>query len=237
MILDFKANKIFIGVSILVAFGLATYLRLNDTGWGFIALITLLFTALTYFQLKRNTLKFIQNYEVVLMIRLQSEPYVNAYQALVDKGTRFNPVWTITKHQRLAMGHVFTGSFDKAKDILATIEKEYQSFLELDSYSFYLNQVIYFLLALLTGEKIKEATLKEKEAFSALPIKAQERLKDNPNGYHQLAALAGEVSEHKNPQEILIKAFKERSNFMKVILAKAYHEELLDQEVPENQLF
>ena len=237
MILDFKANKIFIGVSILVAFGLATYLRLNDTGWVFIGLITFFFTILTYVQLKRNTLKFIQNYEVILMIRLQGTPYLKAYQALVEKGTRFNPVWTITKHQRMVMGYFFTGQFETAKQKLAEIEKEFKAFLEMDSYSFYLNQVIHFLLSLIEGDELGAAIQKEKEAFKALPLKAQERLQDNINGYHQLALLAGGILQDKNPKEMILKAFEERSAFMKVILAKAYHEALIEQEIPEHQLF
>lgn len=237
MILDFKANKIFILVSILVAFGLAAYLRFNDAGWGFIGVIILAFTLLTYFQLKRNTLKFIQNYEVVLMIRLDGPQYLEAYQALVEKGNRLNPVWTITKHQRMTMGYIFTGQLEKARQTLIHIEKEFKAFLELDSYSFYLNQVIYFLLALMEGQNLSDAIKQEKEAFHALPLKAQERLKDNINGYHQLVSLVASLEKSKNKKEDVLKAFEERSHFMKVLLAKVYQEELIEQEIPENRLF
>jgi hypothetical protein len=237
MILDFKANTIFILFSIVVAFGLATYLRFNDTGWTFIGLILALFGLLTYSQTKRNTMRFIQNYEVLLMIRLNAKEYLKAYQALVEKGNRFNPVWTITKHQRLAMGYLFTGDFESAALTVDKIKSEFKAFLEVDAYSTYLNQVLLFLMAWLQKEEVTSLIKAEQEAFNALPIKAQERLLENPSGYHQLVLLAAGLSRDKAPAKSLNKAFDERSNFMKVILYQAYPEYLSEVTLPEHQLF
>lgn len=237
MILDFKANKIFILFSIVVAFGLATYLRLNDTGWGFIGLILTLFALLTYSQTKRNTMRFIQNYEVLLMIRLKGPEYLKAYQHLVEKGNRLNPVWTITKHQRLAMGYLFTGDFEEAALAVEKIKSEFKAFLEVDPYSTYLNQVILFLRAWLQKEDVTALIKAEQDAFDKLPIKAQERLLENPSGYHQLVVLAEGLIQDKAPEKTLQKAFDERSNFMKVILYQAYPEFLSEVHLPDHQLF
>lgn len=237
MILDFKANKFFIVLSVLIAFGLATYLRFNDASWLFIGGLLAVFGLLTYYQLKRNTFRFVQNYEILLMIRLQAPAYLEAYQGLVEKGTRFNPVWTITKKQRLAMGYLFTGRFAAARSTLLSIENEFEAFLEADTYSFYLNQVIHFLLALLQGDDVKKVIKNEKKAFDILPLKAQSRLKDNINGYHQLVQLVEKYEKNQNLKEVLIEGYQERSDFMKIILVKAYPDVLKDQDIPDHQLF
>jgi hypothetical protein len=236
MILDFKINKVFIAFSLIIGFSLAFYLRLNDMTWLFIGIILVLFGFLTYFQVKRNTFRFIQNYEMVLMIKLEAKPYLEAYQALVEKGTRFNPVWTITKHQRLAMGYVFSGNYEEAKTILQNIEDEFKAFLELDTYSTYLNKVIGFLIPLFEQRPLTTPIKNAKAAFHELPIKAQAQLKDNLNGYHQLILLVEKLSQD-NAKEGLIEAYEARTDFMKVILAHAYPEALSSVVVPEHQLF
>jgi hypothetical protein len=239
MILDFRANQVFIVFSIVLGFGVAAYLRFNDTEWVFIGGILTLYAILTAFQLKRNTFRFIQNYEVVLMIRLQATPYKEAYQALVAKGKRINPIWTLTKHQRLAMGHLFEGNPKEAVSVIEATAAQFQVFLENDSYSFYLNQVILGLAGLFENDpQISGLIQKEKEAFKALPIKAQERLSENASGYHQLFELVERLEPSQDFEKDFKAAFEEKTNFMKVVLFELYQSRLKETyEVPEHQLF
>ncbi len=238
MILDFKSNVRFLLFSVLVGIGITIYLRITAMTWFFIIPILFLFAIFTYYQIKRNAYRFVQNYEVLLMIKLDADAYKGAYLALVQKGKRLNPLWTITKRQALARGYLFSGEFEKSQETLNSLEKEYDVFLSHDPYSYYLNQVTHGLIDLMVKGPTKKTLQKERDAFNDLPIKMQFQLKDNPNGYHQLFQNIDTLEATKDFEKEFHIIYEEKSNFMKVILHTIYGNKLKKKyEIPVHQLF
>ncbi len=188
MILDFKSNLVLVIMSVILAAILGVYLYTNADGTNLWTLIVLglIYLIITWMQLRRNSQRMVQQLEMVLMIQLNVQDYEAAYEKFVQDGSKYSPVWNVTKRQRLAIAYLLNGKEEEAQALIDTLEKEYDVYLNTDFYSAYLLSVIKTLkAAIYDSPKALKSTLKQEQtAFDALPEKIQTQLKDNPSGFH-----------------------------------------------------
>lgn len=190
MIIDFKSNLVLLIMSLILAVVLGVYLVNNAEGTDLFTLIVLglIYLVITWMQLRRNTQRMVQQLEMLLMIQLNVGDYRTVYEKMVFHGSKYSPLWNVTKRERLAIAYLLEGKDKAAMELVDALEERYDVFLASDPYSAYLLSVIKTLHAFLNDTQATafKALGEESAAFERLPEKIQAQLNDNPSGFHRV---------------------------------------------------
>ena len=222
MIIDFKSNLVLLIMSLILAAVLGVYLVNNAEGADVFTLVVLglIYLVITWMQLRRNTQRMVQQLEMVLMIQLNVKDYRTVYEKMVFHGSKYSPLWNVTKRERLAIAYLIEGKYEEAQSLVDALEDHYQVFLETDPYSAYLLSVIKTLHAFLNRSEAEafKALKEEAKAFERLPEKVQSQLNDNPSGFHRVFH---ELKDQLKTNDV--KWFNEKTPFIKSVLELIYN--------------
>ena len=222
MIIDFKSNLVLLIMSLILAAVLGVYLVNNAEGTDVFTLVVLglIYLVITWMQLRRNTQRMVQQLEMVLMIQLNVKDYRTVYEKMVFHGSKYSPLWNVTKRERLAIAYLIEGKYEEAQSLVDALEDHYQVFLETDPYSAYLLSVIKTLHAFLNRSEAEafKALKEEAKAFERLPEKVQSQLNDNPSGFHRVFH---ELKDQLKTNDV--KWFNEKTPFIKSVLELIYN--------------
>lgn len=222
MIIDFKSNLVLLIMSLILAAVLGIYLVNNAEGTDVLTLsvLGLIYLVITWMQLRRNTQRMVQQLEMVLMIQLNVKDYRTVYEKMVFHGSKYSPLWNVTKRERLAIAYLIEGKFDDAQALVDGLEDHYRVFLESDPYSAYLLSVIKTLHAFLSRSKTDafKQLKEEAAAFDRLPEKIQAQLNENPSGFHRVLH---ELKDKLSTDEVTW--LNDKTPFIKSVLELIYN--------------
>ena len=224
MIIDFKSNLVLLIMSLILAAVLGVYLVNNAEGTDVFTLVVLglIYLVITWMQLRRNTQRMVQQLEMVLMIQLNVKDYRTVYEKMVFHGSKYSPLWNVTKRERLAIAYLIEGKYKDAQSLVDALEDHYHVFLESDPYSAYLLSVIKTLHAFLNASETEafKALKEEAKAFERLPEKVQSQLNDNPSGFHRVFH---ELKDHFKTDDVTW--FNEKTPFIKSVIELIYNQQ------------
>lgn len=222
MLLDFRANRIVLIASLALAALLLGLFLMQGGPWQQILLLFTFFGLFITFNLRRMSLRAMRQLEYRFMVQLDAEHYQRAYLQMLEKGSKYNPRWHLTKFQRAILGTLLTGDATTAHQLRQQQNEKFKGLIEEDPYFLYLNQVTLTIEAILYGSlnEMNKAFEKEKEGLKKLNPKFQEQIQQNAHSFSNVFSSFKETNESKD-FTALESTISEWTPFMRII-ALAY---------------
>lgn len=185
MLFDFRANRIVLITSLALASLLLGLFVAQGAPWEQILLLFAFFGLFIAFNLRHMSLRAMRQLEYRFMVQLDAEAYRKTYAQMLERGTKYNPRWHLTKYQRTILGTLLTGNASLAAQLRQQQNQKFKELIEEDPYFQYLNQVTITLEAILYGSKgdMTKAFKKEKEVLKKLNPKYQQQIELNPHSF------------------------------------------------------
>lgn len=218
MLFDFRANRIVLIASLALSSLLLGLFVAQGAPWEQILLLFAFFGLFIAFNLRRMSLRAMRQLEYRFMVQLDAEAYRKTYAQMLDRGSKYNPRWHLTKYQRTILGTLLTGNSSSAAQLRQQQNQKFKGLIEEDPYFQYLNQVTITLEALLYGSKgeMAKAIKKEKEVLKRLNPKYQQQIEQNPHSFSNVFNLL-ETNNQTLDHEGLKSTMEAWTPFMRII--------------------
>lgn len=197
---DFKRTKILFGFGILLLLGIAmvliTALKVDPFigiflfGGGIILYLIILqkYSAKAYIKWRQG-----------ILTHLDADAFLEEIERLVQTNKRFSH-WQMIKEQDYALALMWAGQFQKARDIVQAIERDYAMILQYNTYSRFSMGILHALLDSFTDPNLFSSSFQTlQEAAHSLNEQERLALEQNKKSYYHLIMKIHDLM--MNPEE------------------------------------